>query len=203
MMLHHASAVTRVVKDSLVVFDMPFMSYTGDDHETLQNCGDALAEAGAQAIKMEGGAFLVPLIEKLQNLGVPVMGHLGLLPQHLNSYGGMFIQGRDQEEAELIIADALLLEKAGIFSLVLEGVPEELAATITDKLSIPVIGIGAGKKCDGQVQVISDLLGMSNHQNPKHSKKYADFFEVGVAGIKKYISEVKSKDFPGEDNTFY
>jgi len=201
-MLHHAKAVSKTSENCLVVFDMPFLSYQMNDSASFFNCGRALKEAGCHAVKMEGGSERIPLFKELIKGGIPVMGHLGLLPQHVNAYGGMLVQGRSEESAAFIKKEAVLLAEAGIFSLVLECVPESLAQEITSELNIPIIGIGAGRFCDGQVQVISDLLGMSSAAAPKHAKKYADFYTTGTTSIKKYIKDVQQGDFPGKQNIF-
>lgn len=198
-MLHHTRAVKRGVKNALLVGDMPFLSYQPSIEEGIRNAG-LFIKAGAEAVKIEGGRQFIPLIERLTQLGIPVMGHIGLTPQWIHSFGGYRIQGRTAKDALALLEDAILLEKAGIFSLVLEGVPMQLAKLITENLSIPTIGIGAGPYCDGQILVFHDLFGLGDFI-PKHAKVMVDLKEVISQGVRRYIEEVKEGIFPTEQNT--
>jgi 3-methyl-2-oxobutanoate hydroxymethyltransferase len=198
-MLHHTRAVKRGVKNALLVGDMPFLSYQPSIEEGIRNAG-LFIKAGAEAVKIEGGRQFIPLIERLTQLGIPVMGHIGLTPQWIHSFGGYRIQGRTAKDALVLLEDAILLEKAGIFSLVLEGVPMQLAKLITENLSIPTIGIGAGPYCDGQILVFHDLFGLGDFI-PKHAKVMVDLKEVISQGVRRYIEEVKEGIFPTEQNT--
>lgn len=195
-MLHHTRAVKRGVKSALLVGDMPFLSYQTSIEEGIRNAGLFL-KAGAEAVKIEGGREFIPLIEKLTHSGIPVMGHIGLTPQWIHSFGGYRIQGRTAKDALALMEDALLLEKAGIFALVLEGVPVQVAKLITESLSIPTIGIGAGKYCDGQILVFHDLFGWGDFI-PKHSKVMVDLKAIISEGVQRYIEEVKQGVFPEE-----
>jgi len=198
-MLHHTRAVKRGVKNALLVGDMPFLSYQPSIEEGIRNAG-LFIKAGAEAVKIEGGRQFIPLIERLTQSGIPVMGHIGLTPQWIHSFGGYRIQGRTAKDALALLEDAILLEKAGIFSLVLEGVPMQLAKLITENLSIPTIGIGAGPYCDGQILVFHDLFGLGDFI-PKHAKVMVDLKEVISQGVRRYIEEVKEGIFPTEQNT--
>jgi 3-methyl-2-oxobutanoate hydroxymethyltransferase len=198
-MLHHTRAVKRGVKNALLVGDMPFLSYQPSVEEGIRNAG-LFIKAGAEAVKIEGGRQFIPLIERLTQSGIPVMGHIGLTPQWIHSFGGYRIQGRTAKEALALLEDAILLEKAGIFSLVLEGVPMQLAKLITENLSIPTIGIGAGPYCDGQILVFHDLFGLGDFI-PKHAKVMVDLKEVISQGVRRYIEEIKEGIFPTEQNT--
>jgi 3-methyl-2-oxobutanoate hydroxymethyltransferase len=198
-MLHHTRAVKRGVKNALLVGDMPFLSYQPSVEEGIKNAGLFL-KAGAEAVKIEGGRQFIPLIERLTQSGIPVMGHIGLTPQWIHSFGGYRIQGRTAKDALALLEDAILLEKAGIFSLVLEGVPMQVAKLITENLTIPTIGIGAGPYCDGQILVFHDLFGLGDFI-PKHAKVMVDLKEVISQGVRRYIEEVKEGIFPTEQNT--
>lgn len=200
-MLHHTKAVTRGVSRALVIGDMPFMSYSVSPEETLRNAGRFLQEGGARAIKMEGAA-VAPTIERMVAAGIPVMGHLGLTPQSINVIGGHKIQGKTREAAQKLIEDALTLERAGCFALVLELVPTPLAGLISRKLSIPTIGIGAGPLCDGQVQVTHDLLGWYPDFNPKHARKYVDLASSLNKAFTEYARDVTAGVFPTDENSF-
>ncbi|MBC7327439.1 3-methyl-2-oxobutanoate hydroxymethyltransferase [bacterium] len=199
-MLHHTRAVKRAVKNALLVGDMPFLSYQTSIEEAVKNAG-LFIKAGAEAVKIEGGRQFVPLIEKLTQSGIPVMGHIGLTPQWIHSFGGHRIQGRTAKDALVLLEDAILLEKAGAFSIVLEGIPLQVAKLITETLSIPTIGIGAGVHCDGQILVFHDLFGLGDFI-PKHAKVVADLKTIIADGVKKYIEEVKQGIFPALENSF-
>src|SRR5947207_966780 len=177
-MLHHTRAVARGVTSTLVISDMPFMSYQASEDDAVSNAGRFLKEAGAGAVKMEGGERVTRLVRRLTGCGIPVMGHLGMTPQSVRQFGGFRVQGKSREEATRILDEARLLEDAGAFAVVLELVPTEVAAAVTRALSIPTIGIGAGAACDGEVQVLHDLLGLTNGFLPRHSRVYADVGEI-------------------------
>ena len=201
-MLHHAKAVRRGAPGSFVVFDMPFMSYQADTAEALRNAARALKEAGADAVKLEGGAEQCPLVEKLVSSGIPVMAHTGLMPQHVQALGGYKVAGRTEEEAARLVSDAKSLEEAGAFSIVLECVPAALGKQITDALTIPTIGIGSGPGCSGQVQVLHDMLGLGGDFLPRHAKRYADLGGAAREALARYANEVKTGKFPEENNSF-
>ena len=199
-MLHHTAAVVRGTQRALVVGDMPFLSYSTPD-EAVENAGRFLREAGAQAVKIEGGVRSARIIEALARAGIPVMGHIGWTPQSKHALGGKVrVQGKTTDRARTLLADALAVQEAGAFSIVLELVPEQLAAAITERLRIPTIGIGAGAGCSGQVQVITDLLGMADWQ-PKHARKFADLRPAILDAARTYAGEVAAGTFPGAEQT--
>ncbi len=200
-MLHHCKAVARGARTALLIGDMPFMSYQVDAKEAVRNAGRFLQEAGMDAVKLEGGRERVEAIRLIVEAGIPVMGHLGLTPQSVNQLGGFRPQGRDLAAAKRLLEDALLLEEAGCFSLVLESVPARLAGFISDKLNIPTIGIGAGAGCDGQVLVTHDLLGLFDRFTPKFVKKYADFHGEMRRAFGEYFAEVQGSQFPAPEHT--
>ena len=200
-MLHHTKAVARGTKRALVIADMPFLSYQVSTEEALRNAGKFLKEAGAQGVKLEGGREIADLIRKITSIGIPVMAHLGLTPQSVHQLGGYKIQGKDDATAKKLIEDARMIEEAGAFSVVLECVPAVLAGKISQAITIPTIGIGAGVDCDGQVLVINDMLGMFERFTPKFVKKYCNLNAQMKEGVKKYIDEVKSGAFPDEDHS--
>jgi len=200
MMLHHAAAVRRGAPEAFVIFDMPFMSYQTGIDDAVRNAGRALQEAGADAVKLEGGAD-PELIRRLVVSGIPVLGHLGLLPQRIQTIGGYRIVGREASAAEELIAEAREIEAAGAFSVVLECVPAELGRRVTEALHIPTIGIGSGADCSGQVQVLYDTLGISA-RTPKHAKRFAELGEAMRGALAAYASEVRSGAFPAPENTF-
>ncbi|HWV39237.1 MAG TPA: 3-methyl-2-oxobutanoate hydroxymethyltransferase [Vulgatibacter sp.] len=200
--VYHCRAVCRGTERAHVVGDMPFMSYQASVDEAVRNAGRIVAEGGAEAVKLEGGADFGDVIRKIVRAGIPVMGHIGLTPQSVHRMGGYVIQGRDEEKAAQLLADAVALEEAGCYSLVLEGIPASVAAEITARLSIPTIGIGAGNRCDGQVLVIYDLLGMNPSFSPKFVKRYAQLHEVIGGAVGSYLEEVRSGAFPGEEHSF-
>ncbi|HVM30724.1 MAG TPA: 3-methyl-2-oxobutanoate hydroxymethyltransferase [Candidatus Limnocylindrales bacterium] len=199
-MLHHTAAVVRGSTRALVVGDMPFLSYPGPD-EAVENGGRFLREAGAQAVKVEGGVRSARVIEALTRAGIPVMGHIGWTPQSRHALGGKVrVQGKTSERARTVLADALAVQEAGAFSIVLELLPEQLASAITERLRIPTIGIGAGPGCSGQVQVITDLLGMSDWQ-PRHALPFANLRETILDAARRYSEQVESGNFPGAAQT--
>lgn len=201
-MLHHVRAVTRGVKQALVVADMPFGSYQATREDGVKNAVRFLKEAGAQAVKLEGGREVADLTRQLTGAGIPVMGHLGLTPQMVHQFGGFKVQARTATAAERLLEEALLLEQAGIFSLVLEGIPWQVAEVITKELRTPTIGIGAGPFCDGQVLVTNDLLGLFDDFTPKFVKRYASLKETITAAFAEYQREVKAAQFPGPEHAF-
>jgi 3-methyl-2-oxobutanoate hydroxymethyltransferase len=196
----HVGAVSRATEDALVVADMPFLSFGVDEADSLENAGRMLKEEGAQAVKLECGKHTVDLTERMTQLGIPVMAHLGLTPQHVNQYGGYPRQGTDQEAAEQIIDLAVAHEDAGAFSLVLEHVPANLAAEITELLDIPTIGIGAGPDCDGQVLVVDDAVGLSDW-SPSFSKQFGNVRAEMESAIEAYVDAVESGTFPAEEHS--
>lgn len=201
-MIHHGAAVASGTKNALVVIDMPFMSYQTSVYDALVNAGRLMKEGRAGAVKLEGGKNICPQIEAITKAGIPVMGHLGLTPQAINAFGGFKVQGKTQEAAEQLLEDALAVEKAGAFALVLECVPRKLADIITEKLTIPTIGIGAGNGCDGQILVYQDLLGMFSDFTPKFVKKYANVGEIMKDAFSAYIEDVKQGAFPEKKHEY-
>ena len=195
-MLHHTRAVVRGAKQALVVGDMPFMTYHATTSEALRNAARFIQEGGAQAVKLEGGEVMAETISRITSCGIPVMGHIGLTPQSVYQLGGYRVMGKTAEEAARLLRDALALEEAGAFAIVLELVPAPLSKLITEKLSVPTIGIGSGKDCDGQVQVISDLLGLYTDFVPKHAKQYAKLSDTIKEAVLSYMAEVQAETFP-------
>ncbi len=202
MMIHHASAVTRGVEHALVVGDMPFMSYQISPEEALRNAGRYMQEAGIHAVKLEGGHLVIDAVKSIIDAGIPVMGHLGYTPQSKFKFGGPRVQGRTTSEAERILSDARELEAAGVFSIVLEVIPRELAREVTAAVSVPTIGIGAGPDCDGQVLVLHDLLGLTVNGTPKHARRFAEIGAQMTNAFKEYAAAVRDGDFPGEEQSF-
>ncbi len=197
-MVHHTAAVSRGVQNGLVVADMPFMSYQGTTEHAMENAGRFIKEAGADAVKIEGGAMRVELVEKLVANGIPVLGHIGLTPQSVKEIGGFKMQGKTDEAAQKLLADAAALEQAGAFAMVLECVPPELAQKITASITIPTIGIGAGPHCDGQILVFTDVLGMGQGHVPGFVKKFADLKPQIQQALSAYKDEVENNIFPEE-----
>ena len=202
VMIHHTKAVSRAVKHAMVIGDMPFLSYQISPEEALRNAGRFLQEAGAEAVKLEGGREVADVVRKMTVAGIPVMAHLGLTPQSILQFGGFKVQGRTEAAAIRIIEAAKILEQAGAFSVVLECVPTTLARTITESLGIPTIGIGAGVHCDGQVLVIHDLLGMFDRFTPTFVKQYANLNQQMKAAVTQYLDEVRSGAFPDENHSY-
>jgi 3-methyl-2-oxobutanoate hydroxymethyltransferase len=194
--IHHLRAVVRGAKRALVIGDMPFLTYQADPAEAMRNAGRLLSDGGAGAVKLEGGRWLAPTVARLVQAGIPVMGHLGLTPQSVHQLGGYKVQGKTHEAAERMIADARSLEEAGAFAIVLEYVPAELAQAITNALHIPTIGIGAGPYCDGQVQVITDLIGLEPEHPRRHARVYAPVGETIREAARRYVADVQSRAFP-------
>lgn len=201
-MIHHTAAVSRGAKNALVVGDMPFMSYQTSVYDAVVNAGRLMKEGRCQAVKLEGGASVCPQIKSITEAGIPVVAHIGLTPQSINMFGGFKVQGKSEEAAQKLIDEALAVEAAGAFAVVLECVPARLAKLISEKLSIPTIGIGAGAGCDGQVLVYQDMLSMFSDFKPKFVKQFADVGSLMREGFKAYIDEVKSGAFPAEEHTF-
>ncbi|MCH8089856.1 MAG: 3-methyl-2-oxobutanoate hydroxymethyltransferase [Chloroflexi bacterium] len=201
-MVHHIKAVARGAKRPLIVADMPFMSYRNGKAETLKNAARLIQEGGAQAVKLEGGESVAEVTRHIVSNGIPVMGHLGLTPQSVYQLGGYKVQGKTPKKAAQLLRDAKALEEAGVFSMVLESIPALLAKLITERVSIPTIGIGAGVHCDGQVQVIHDILGLVSDFHPKHAKTYAPLGDLAASAITRYMEEVRSGAFPTEKESF-
>ena len=201
-MLYHTKAVIRGSQQALIITDMPFMSYQIDERDARQNAGRLIKEGGAQAVKLEGGEHMAATIRAIVDIDIPVVGHIGLTPQSIHRMGGFRVQGREEEQARKILADAKAVEDAGAFALVLEGIPRDLAKKVTESVGIPTIGIGAGTDCDGQVLVIHDILGLCDKYSPKFVKRYADISETISQGIGHYIKEVKDGEFPTPEHSF-
>jgi 3-methyl-2-oxobutanoate hydroxymethyltransferase len=201
-MIYHTSAVRRGAPGSFIIGDMPFLSYGTSIEESVRNAGRFLKEAKADAVKLEGGTALSQVISAIASVGIPVMGHIGLKPQSIHRFGHS-IAGKNDSETEELIKDARAIEKAGAFAFVIEGTTEEAARAITEKISIPTIGIGAGRYTDGQVLVITDMLGLDKDVNFKHNKKYADLYGIIKSSVSNYAREVKSGIFPSEEQIFH
>ncbi len=200
-MLHHTKAVVRGTKQAMIIGDMPFMTYHITDDDALRNAARFIQEGGAQAIKLEGGVAVAEKVSRLVACGIPVMGHIGLTPQSIHQLGGFKVQGKTPEAAKKLLKDAQVLEEAGAFAIVLETVPTQLATLITQKIGIPTIGIGAGIGCDGQVQVINDILGSFTDFVPKHTKQYAKLTDIMSSAITQYYNEVKAGNFPTDEQS--
>jgi 3-methyl-2-oxobutanoate hydroxymethyltransferase len=196
-MLHHTKAVVRGTSRALVVADMPFLSYGVTPEASLENAGSLLSEGGAGAVKLEGGERSAKTIEGIVRAGIPVMGHIGLTPQSIHQLGGHRVQGKTREAGRRLLADAFAVQQAGAFAVVLELVPEQLAAAITGRLRIPTIGIGAGAGCSGQVQVVTDVLGMSAEFTPKHARHYTELYSIIKTAAETYRDDVAAGAFPG------
>ena len=201
-MEYHVRMVARAKTNALVVGDMPFMSYQASVSEAMHNAGRFLQEGGAQTVKLEGGVIMAPTVQRMVSAGIPVMGHIGLTPQSVNQMGGYKVQGKSLKAAVRLMEDARALEEAGAFALVLECVPSSLAKLITERVGIPTIGIGAGKECDGQVQVFHDMLGLFTDFVPKHAKRYANLAETMTAALSRYVTEVNEQGFPGPEHSY-
>jgi 3-methyl-2-oxobutanoate hydroxymethyltransferase len=201
-MAHHTAAVARAKPGALIVGDLPWMSYHVSEAETVHNAAE-LIRAGAQAVKLEGGRKRLPMIEALVDAEIPVMGHLGLTPQSVHAMGGFKVQGREQEAALGLVADAKALAHAGCFAIVLEGVPDQVARLVTDAVDVPTIGIGAGPHCDGQVLVFHDVLGVEDRMAPKFVRRYADLKSEGVKALEAFASDVRSGAFPADEESYH
>jgi 3-methyl-2-oxobutanoate hydroxymethyltransferase len=201
-MVYHTRSVRRAVKNTLLIADMPFMSYQSSVEDALKNAGRLLKEGGAEAVKMEGGSNILEQVSACVKAGIPVMGHLGMTPQSVNQFGGFKIQGKKDEDAEQLIQDALALQDAGMFAIVLEKIPEDLATKISHKLTIPTIGIGAGPGTDGQILVTQDMLGMYEKFKPKFVRRYAELASEIKTAIHNYSQDVKNSNFPNKEESF-
>lgn len=202
-MVHHCKAAARGVNRALLICDMPFLSYQASIEQAVGNAGRLMQEGRARAVKLEGGSTILPQVKAIVDAGIPVMGHLGLTPQHVHRFGGFKAQAKTVEAAEILLAEALVLQEAGVFSLVLEAVPLEAARLVTEKLDIPTIGIGAGNVTDGQVLVFHDLLGLFDRFKPKFVKRYADLRSQSLDAIRAYADEVRDGTFPAQEHTFF
>ena len=202
-MIYHAQMVTRVTQHALVIGDMPFMSYQASIQEALKNAGRFLQEGGVAGVKLEGGTRVVEQIQAMVRQDIPVLGHIGMTPQSIHKFGGYKVQGKEDSAASALIQDAKALEQAGVFAIVLEAIPSSLARKITQAVSIPTIGIGAGPHCDGQVLVLYDLLGLFTEFTPKFVKRYAELRTQALEAIRKYKEEVELGKFPGEDESYH
>jgi 3-methyl-2-oxobutanoate hydroxymethyltransferase len=201
--IYHTKAVIRGRRRALVVSDMPFMTFQLGVDEAKRNAGRLVQEGGAESVKLEGGVTQAATIEALVKMGVPVMGHVGLTPQSVHQFGGYRIQGRGEADARAILDDAMAVEQAGAFAVVLEGIPVQLAREITQRVSIPTIGIGAGLHCDGQILVVHDMLGLFDDFTPKFVKRYANLKETIGGAVQSYMEEVRTEAFPAEEHTFH
>ncbi len=201
-MIYHTRAVARGCDQALIIADLPFLSYQIDIRDARLNAGRLVKDGGAQAVKLEGGEHMADTIRAIVDMDIPVCGHVGLTPQSVHRMGGFRVQGRQDEQVRKIIADAKAVEAAGAFAVVLEAIPAELAREISEQLTIPTIGIGAGPGCDGQVLVIHDILGLCDKYSPKFVKRFADVSAIITQGIEQYIAEVKNGQFPGPEHSF-
>lgn len=201
-MIYHASSVIRGVDRALVVVDLPFGSYQGNSKEALNTAIRIMKESGAHSVKLEGGREVKESVERILTAGIPVMGHLGLTPQSIYKFGTYTVRAKEEDEAKRLIEDALLLEKSGIFALILEKIPAKLAATVASELTIPVIGIGAGGGVDGQVLVTHDMMGMNTEFSPRFLRRYLNLYDQMMKATQEYIKDVKSKDFPNEKEQY-
>ncbi len=202
-MIHHTKAVSRGTKYALIIGDMPFMSFNTSEREAIINAGRFMKEGGADGVKLEGGASVKEIARAIVKAGIPVMGHIGLTPQTISMLGGFKVQGKDAQAAQKIIEDALSLEEAGVFSVILEAIPAPIARMITERLKIPTIGIGAGIYCDGQVLVVHDLLGLFDRFTPKFAKRYVNLSELMLRAFQSYIEDVRKGDFPTDQHSFH
>ena len=201
-MIHHGAAVARGAKNEMVVIDMPFMSYQTSVYDAVVNAGRLMKEGRANAVKLEGGVEVKEQIKAIVAAGIPVMAHIGLTPQSINAFGGHRVQGKTEAAAKKLLEDAKAVEEAGAFAVVIEGVPAALAKIVTERLSIPTIGIGAGKDCDGQILVYQDMLGMYSDFTPKFVKKFANIGEIMKEAFKSYIDEINAGTFPAKENCY-
>jgi 3-methyl-2-oxobutanoate hydroxymethyltransferase len=202
-MIHHTKAVTRAAKYALIIGDMPFMSYNTSEKDAIFNAGRFMKEGRADAVKLEGGATVKEIVRAIVKAGIPVMGHIGLTPQTISMLGGFKVQGKDAEAAQKIIDDALSLEDAGAFSVLLEAIPAPIAKRITERLKVPTIGIGAGVHCDGQVLVVHDMLGLFDRFTPKFAKRYVNLSELMLKAFESYREEVSKGTFPTDQHSFH
>ncbi|MBX2990924.1 MAG: 3-methyl-2-oxobutanoate hydroxymethyltransferase [Bacteroidetes bacterium] len=201
-MIYHANAVKRAVKNALIVVDMPFMTYQNNKEEAVRNAGRIMKEVGVGAVKLEGGEYIAETVQHLVKIGIPVMGHLGLMPQAINKYGTYEVRATEKNEADQLLRDAKVLADAGAFALVLEKIPGKLARKVTESIPIPTIGIGAGRHCDGQVLVVYDMLGLTEEFKPRFVRRYAELAEMMRGAFRQYIRDVKSDDFPSKEESY-
>ena len=201
-MIYHAASVVRAVDRCLVVVDMPFGSYQGNSLEALSSAIRIMKESGGHSVKLEGGTEIIDSIQRILTAGIPVMGHLGLTPQSIYKFGTYTVRAKEEEEAEKLIEDAKLLEETGCFAIVLEKVPAKLAKRVSESVSIPIIGIGAGSDVDGQVLVLHDMIGMTHEFNPRFLRRYLNLYEDITGAVQNYVSDVKSEDFPNEKEQY-
>jgi 3-methyl-2-oxobutanoate hydroxymethyltransferase len=203
IMVHHSAAVARAQPQSLIVTDMPWLSYHLSPEDAIRNAGRLVREGHAEAVKLEGGRKRIPVIKAILDAEIPVMGHLGLTPQSVHAMGGYRVQGKDSETARALLDDAIALAEAGVFAIVLEGIPDALAELITNEIAIPTIGIGAGVQCDGQVLVFHDVLGMTDHRLAKFVRQYAQLMDTAAAALQQYSADVQAGTFPAERETYH
>jgi 3-methyl-2-oxobutanoate hydroxymethyltransferase len=201
-MIYHTASVVRAVDRALIVADMPFGTYQGNSKEALNSAIRIMKESGAHSVKMEGGSEILESVERILTAGIPVMGHLGLTPQSIYKFGTYTVRAKVKAESKKLIEDALLLEKAGCFAIVLEKIPAKLATKVAEKLSIPIIGIGAGSGVDGQVLVLHDMIGMTHEFNPRFLRRYLNLYEDIKGAVGQYVSDVKTTDFPNEKEQY-
>jgi 3-methyl-2-oxobutanoate hydroxymethyltransferase len=201
-MIYHAASVVRAVKRALVVVDMPFGTYQGNSLEALSSAIRIMKETGGHSVKLEGGSEIIDSVNRIISAGIPVMGHLGLTPQSIYKFGTYTVRAKEEKEAEKLLSDAKLLESAGCFAIVLEKVPSKLAEKIAKEINIPIIGIGAGNKVDGQVLVLHDMLGMNHEFNPRFLRRYLNLYEEINGAVKNYVNDVKSMDFPNKNEQY-
>ncbi len=201
-MIYHAQSVMRAVKNPLVVVDMPFGTYQGNSKQALSSAIRIMKEAEADAVKMEGGSEIIESIERITSAGIPVMGHLGLTPQSIHKFGTYAVRAKEEAEAKKLLEDAIALEQAGCFAIVLEKIPAALAKKVSESVNVPTIGIGAGRYCDGQVLVMHDMLGLNNNFSPRFLRRYANLYDEYLKAFKAYVEDVKSGDFPNESEQY-
>ncbi len=201
-MIYHAKAVKRAVKNALIVVDMPFMSYQNSLDEAVRNCGRVMKEVGVGAVKLEGGAYIAEIVRHLVQIGIPVMGHLGLTPQAINKFGTYEVRATEKEEADQLLRDAKVLADAGVFAMVLEKIPASLASRVTKAVPVPTVGIGAGPGCDGQVLVLYDMLGLTEEFRPRFVRRYGELAEDLRRSFRSYIDDVKSGSFPTKSESY-
>ena len=201
-MIYHASAVVRACHRAFVVVDLPFGTYQGDSKNALRSAIQIMKESGAHAVKLEGGEFVIESVKRITSAGIPVMGHLGLIPQSIYKFGSYVVRATEEAEANRLIKDAKLLQEAGCFAIVLEKIPAKLAGKVTHMIQIPTIGIGAGPLCDGQVLVTHDMLGINKEFSPRFIRRYADLYDIMKGAFSGYIRDVKATDFPAENESY-
>ena len=201
-MIYHAKAVKRAVKNALIVVDMPFMSFQTSIDDAVRNAGRIMKEVGVGAVKLEGGEYIADIVKHLVKIGIPVMGHLGLTPQAINKFGTYEVRAQDKHEADELLRDAVVLEKAGVFAIVLEKIPAKLAKKVTESVSVPTIGIGAGLHCDGQVLVVYDMLGLTEEFKPRFVRRYSELAEIMRTAFRAYIDDVKAGRFPLDKESY-